>query len=68
MRKLDALVNDYDGVVDRVAAELGVDRIDLHALFDDEAARADFTDSCHSNRAGAGRIATVVVDRIVAAH
>ena len=60
MRKLDRLVRTYNQVVDRVAAEQQVERIDLQGLFDSEEARRDFTDSCHLNRNGAERIARVV--------
>ncbi len=60
MRKLDRLVEVYDGVVAKVAAEAQVELIDLHALFDSEAARRDFTDSCHLDESGAARVARAV--------
>ena len=65
MRKLDRLVATYNDVVTKVAAEEQVEVIDLHALFDSEAARLNFTDSCHVDRDGAARIARAVRDRVV---
>lgn len=61
MRKLDKLVGTYNAVIDQVAAAEGVDEIDIRDLFADPVARASFTDSCHLDRAGAGRIATAIV-------
>jgi lysophospholipase L1-like esterase len=65
MRKLDLLVRKYNDVVATVAAAEGVEMLDLHALFDSEAARLEFTDACHLNRAGAARIARVVADAVL---
>ena len=65
MRKLDRLVGTYNAVVAKVAAVERVDVIDLHALFDTEAARRNFTDSCHVDRDGAARIATAVREHIL---
>ena len=64
MRKLDLLVSRYNEVVAAVAAEEQVPLVDLHALFDDRAAREAFTDSCHLDRTGAARIAAVLADRV----
>lgn len=62
MRLLHQLVLTYNGVVDRVSAEEGVAKLDLFALFDSEAARREFTDSCHLNRAGATRVARAITE------
>ena len=66
MRKLHRLVGTYNEVAARVAREAGVPLLDLYALFDDPAARASFTDSCHFDRAGAARVARAIADRILA--
>jgi lysophospholipase L1-like esterase len=65
MRKLDRLVATYNEVVAKVAADEHVEMIDLHHLFDDEQARLDFTDSCHLNPHGAGRVARVLADLVL---
>lgn len=65
LRKLDLLVRKYNDVVAEVARAQDVEMIDLHALFDSEEARLEFTDACHLDRAGAARIARVVADEVL---
>lgn len=62
MRKLDRLVQIYNATVEKVAKEEGVTLVDLHSVFDSHEARADLTDSCHVNAAGANRIANALLD------
>jgi lysophospholipase L1-like esterase len=57
VRKLHALVVTYNGVVDAVARELEVERIDAYRAFDSPEARRDFTDSAHMNASGTRRLA-----------
>jgi lysophospholipase L1-like esterase len=66
VHKLHVLVQKYNRAVTEVAREEGVPMIDLFALFDSREARRTFTDSCHVNRDGAGRIARVLSDSILA--
>lgn len=68
VRKLHQLVGTYNAVVHEVANDLGVQVIDLYALFDNPAARQHFTDSCHMDAQGAARIAEAVAERIIAAE
>jgi lysophospholipase L1-like esterase len=64
-RKLHALVLKYKFAVEEVAEEEGLEVIDIFSLFDSTEARRTFTDSCHMNREGAGRMAKAVADAIV---
>jgi lysophospholipase L1-like esterase len=57
VRKLHALVATYNRVVDAVAREQGVERIDLFRAFDSPEARRTFTDSAHMNADGTLRMA-----------
>ena len=57
VRKLHRLVKTYNGVVEKVAREEGVEVIPLFQVFDSEAARREFTDSAHMNAAGTLRMA-----------
>jgi len=66
MRKLHMLVLRYNEVVDKVAAEQDVPRIDLFALFDSEEARREFTDSCHLTREGAQRAGRALAEFVLA--
>jgi hypothetical protein len=66
MRKLDLLVAKYNAVVARVAKAQGVPLVDLHAEFDSHEARAHFTDSCHMDVEGAGRIARRLAREVLA--
>jgi lysophospholipase L1-like esterase len=64
LRKLGRLVDTYNEIVRGVAAEVDVGLIDLHAVFDNPAARAELSDSCHVGAKGAQRIAEAVASRV----
>ena len=66
VRKLHLLVTIYNGVVEKVAREQGVERIDLFRVFDSEEARREFTDSAHMNATGTLRMARTAARVILA--
>lgn len=66
MTKLHQLVSTYNTAVRTVAAEEAVPLLELDELFEGPKMRAHFTDSCHFDAEGAGAIARLVADAVLA--